>query len=1106
MRLLLAGSVLASLVFLPGCSSKDDPIAVARVAATRGDLVGGTRALGEVGDIVVENDQIRIVIQNEQFSRGFGVYGGSLIDADLRRTDDFGDSLGGVGHDQFAELFPAFFFQATAVDAVKILNDGSNGEPARVEASGTVGSFLEMLATFNRAAIGSHEKFLEGDSEQRIAYATVYEVAPGARHVKLTFKVTNITEEFPLEFPSPAGAGLLRGLQIPVDGFTLPIGDVALYGKTNKVFLPGIGFNLRFGIDDAYKTSPGLPALPGVVTDFIASRGEHISYGLMVDNIENSYVYNKREAYERPDQPVSKSSLLVPFIASGFLGVFHAEAPPVLEPGETFEVVKYFVLGTGDVGSLLDEMLAIRGDPAGSFGGQVFDEISGGAAGHDDAYVVVYQHLADDYRRIYSQYDLRGEGFFQGRLPPGDYSARVAGEGRPLSDFVDFTVKKDGETAVQLVAQTGADVVVTLIDEHGARVPGKASAVGTYSKEDAGKNPREFLYDLAAGQHHMATDQVPDVASKPATLRYLEAWAYAGGDGVAHLRLRPGTYNIVSSRGPEYGTVEERITVKAGQTVALSHAPPRVVDTTGWIAADLHLHSIGSIDSGMSVEDRVVAVAAEGVEYAVSTDHNFVTDFAPAIERMGLSDWLNSAIGLEATTLESGHFNGYPLRYDVASVTHGSFDWPQRPPDDLFADIRALGFFGPEDTIVQVNHPRDTLLGYFQQYNRNTLTMEEQPLDFFGRFLAPQNEAFCLPATAESECPTTFSFKFDAIELLNGKLFWQIRHYRIPDPLPEGEKPEDIPPAGTLLLDADANPPEVAFPGVIDDWFNLLNRGYRHLGTGTSDTHSGDDEAGYFRTMIFTGEDVPRQVSERDFVDGMKSGHIVATNGPVIDLWVNGQPMGSEVMDLDGMVEVRVKAQAARWVGLDQLNVYRNGVKVHTWRVDDAQAGFDETIELPLAEGEDGMNDTWFLVEGIGFTNMFPVVRPNEVPPLQLSAALEAVAGPIGIGGGDYGVLQPEQIFPVTAYAITNPVWVKAADRDWEAPGVVPIAELKAADQYSGFQHHHEKSGLTAPREVRPVARVEKLRERPAVLPFQRDPNNLYDIRHIFSAYSGHGH
>ena len=1107
MRLLLAGTVLAALAILPACSSKDEPTAAARVAATRADLVGGTRALGEVGDIVVENDKIRIVIQNEKFSRGFGVYGGSLIDADLRRTDDFGDALGGVGHDQFAELFPAFFFQATAVDKVTILNDGSDGAPARVEASGTLGSFLELLATFNRAAIGSHENFIDGTTTQRIAYSTVYEVAPGARHVKLTFTIKNISQG-ELQFPSPAGVSLFGALGIDPTGFTLPIGDVALYGKTNSVFLPGVGFNLRFGIDDAYNNSPGLPAFPGIVTDFVASRGKHISYGLMVDNIENSYVYNKRDVYGRPDQPVTKSSMLVPFIASGFLAVFHAEAPPALPAGESFEVVKYFVLGTGDVGSLVDEMIAIRGDAAGTFGGQVFDEVTGSPAGHDDAYVLVYQRLDDDFRRIYSQYDLRGDGLFQGRLPPGDYSARVAGEGRPIGDFVDFTVKKDGETPVRLVARTGAEVVVTLVDAHGARVPGKASAVGTHDEvQPKGvEGPRLFLQDLTAGEHHRASDQVIDKADDPETRRYLEAWAYAGGDGVAHMHLRPGDYTIVSSRGPEFGTVSEVVTVKAGQTVALSHAPARVVDSTGWIAADLHLHSIGSIDSGMTVEERVVAVAAEGVEYAVSTDHNFITDFAPAIEHMGLSDWLNSSIGLEATTLESGHFNGYPLRYDVTSVTHGSFDWPERPPDELFAEIRALGLFGPEETIVQVNHPRDTILGYFQQYNRNSLTMDENALDFIGGFLAPRNAAFCQPDSPPRGCTTTFSFDFDAIELLNGKLFWQIRHYRIPDPLPEGEIPEDLPPAGTILLDADASPPDVAFPGVIDDWFNLLNLGHRHLGTGTSDTHSGDDEAGYFRTMIHTGEDTPRQVSDRLFVDSMRSHRIVATNGPLIDLWANGQPMGSEVLDTDGMVELRVTAQAAEWVGLSQLNVYRNGVKVHTWRVEDPEAGFDETIDLPLAPSGDGVADSWFVVEGVGFESMFPVVRPNEVPPLQLSAALSAVAGPIGIGGGDYGDLGPVQVFPVTAYAITNPVWVKAADREWRAPGVVPIAELQAADQYSGFPHHHEKSGLRAPRATRPVARVEKLRETPELLPFQRDPNNLYDIRHIFSAYGSHGH
>ena len=1090
---------LIALLVLPGCSSDEDAMSSARVAATRGDLVGGQRALGEVGDIVMENDAIRVVIQGPEFSRGFGVYGGSLIDADLRRTDAFGDSKGGVGHDGFAELFPAFFFQATAVDEVKILSDGSDGTPARVEASGTVGNFLEMLATFNRLAIGSHQQALDPGSEQQIAYSTVYEVAPGARHVKLTFKVTNVSRA-DLEFPSSAGGALLGSFGIPQEGFTLPIGDIALYGKTNQVFLPGIGFDLRFGIDDAYKTSPGLPAFPGVVTDFIASRGEHISYGLMVDNIENNYVWNKRDVYGDPR--ISKSSMLVPFIASGFLGVFHAEAPPKLPVGESFEVVKYFVLGTGDVGSLLDEMLAIRGDPAGEFGGQVFDALTGSAAGHDDAYVLVYQRSGDD-RRIYSQYDLRADGHFAGKLPPDTYSARAVGDGRPLGKFVDFEVRADEQTAVSLLAETGGQVVVTLVDEHGSRVPGKASAVGQYATKFAGKDPRTFLYDLQTGQHHLTTDQEPDDADDPTTLRYLEAWGFAGGNGVTTLHVRPGTYTVVSSRGPEYGTVEERVTVKAGETVTLAHAPARAVDTPGWIASDLHLHSIGSIDSGMSIDDRVVAVAAEGVEYAVSTDHNFVTDFAPAIERQGLSDWLTSSIGLEATTLESGHFNGYPLRYDVARVTHGSFDWPQRPPDELFAEIRALGRFGPEDTIVQVNHPRDTLLGYFQQYGRNGLTFDQNPTGLIDKFLAPQNKAFCKDPTAQ-DCETTFSFDFDAIELLNGKLFWQIRHYRVPDPLPGGELPENIPPTGTILVD-DSTPPEVAFPGVIDDWFNLLNLGYRHLGTGTSDTHSGDDEAGYFRTMIHTGEDRPRRVDERAFVDGLKAGRVVATNGPIIDLWVNGEPMGSEVTDDDGMVDVRVTAKAAAWVGLDRVNLYRGGVKVKTWTVEDAEAGIDETIEVPLAMAGDEMTDAWFLVEAIGYKNMFPVVRPNEVPPLQLSAALEAVAGPLGLGGGDYGALGPVQIFPVTSYAISNPVWVKTGG-EWRPPGVVPIAVLDGADQASGFPHHQQKSAL-GPEAVRYIGRVEKVRDVPDVLPFQRDKNNLYDVRHIFAAYGGgHGH
>ena len=94
----------------------------------RGQLIGGgPRALGDVGDYMLDNDRIRVVVQNAGYSRGFGVYGGGIIDADLRRFDEQGrnESNRRGGHDIFAEMFPSFFFQAVACDKVEVLSDGA---------------------------------------------------------------------------------------------------------------------------------------------------------------------------------------------------------------------------------------------------------------------------------------------------------------------------------------------------------------------------------------------------------------------------------------------------------------------------------------------------------------------------------------------------------------------------------------------------------------------------------------------------------------------------------------------------------------------------------------------------------------------------------------------------------------------------------------------------------------------------------------------------------------------------------------------------------------------------------------------------------------------
>jgi hypothetical protein len=165
-------ALLAAVPVLVRCSNEARPLASASVVTHRSQLVGGDRALGDVGDFLLENDQIRVVIQQAGYSKGFGVYGGSMIDADLRRPIEQGGSGNGVGRDALGELFPAFFLQAVKVDAVEIVDDGSRGGAARVRTRGYAGDFLELAAVLNRAATGSNKSAFDAKSAPRLEYST----------------------------------------------------------------------------------------------------------------------------------------------------------------------------------------------------------------------------------------------------------------------------------------------------------------------------------------------------------------------------------------------------------------------------------------------------------------------------------------------------------------------------------------------------------------------------------------------------------------------------------------------------------------------------------------------------------------------------------------------------------------------------------------------------------------------------------------------------------------------------------------------------------------------------------------------------------------------
>jgi hypothetical protein len=1062
---LSTAALTAALVLLPNACTPSGKRARAFQITQRDQLIGGPRALGEVGDWMLENDKIRVIIQDTGFSRGFGVYGGGLIDADLVRHDDQGgDSVGGGGKDNFGEMFTALFLEG--MEPVEVPDPNNRGEklpPIEITSVGDNGvaeltvrakgsDFLGLTYNINNALLG----------DDQLLYTTKYRLEPGKSFVEVVTTVQNL---LPTEIDLP---GSFAGIEIPA-----PTLDVMLFGDGNEVFVPlEAGFDLRYRLEDIYAGGGfELPAFPGLTPEFLASRGPDVSYGLVGDpEADSGYVHGLSDSYPGAKQ----HTLLVPFLAQAFTGVFSARPPAVIagndgsEGGaDEFSWRRFFVIGSGDIASISDTVYDLLGDETGRMTGRVLEDDAAQPAGGSS--VVITD--ADDVAKV-TQCDVDNDGRFGANLRPGTYHARVVIDGREPREPKRFTIEAGGTVFVDLRVARQAYISVSVVEDGVGPVPAKALAVGVADEAFSGRDPKTWLYDLSIGEHARFTDLVPDT-DDPLTRRYIEADGYTR-NGSVRLKVRPGTYTVFVNRGLEYSREEHEVTVGAGETVQVNATVRREVQTPGYIGADFHLHTENSLDSGNYVEDAVNAYAGEGLEFVVPTDHNFVTDLAPVIGAENLEDFLNTSIGLELTTLDRGHFNGWPLekgdggidRTDsenidtIGSRTYGSFEWALQTPDEIFDALRARGEKLPDgntsDVIVQVNHPRSPVLGYFDDYglDQDTLITQDQGL------LSPP------PDAAPQFAPEVFSFNFDAMEVLNGKSFEELRNFRVPEGLPvDPDLGQPLDPASCCPLTpgeiyfergafdcdeeerdcsctaADAQsqidagecePLGLAFPGNVEDWFQLLNAGKRVVATGNSDSHGGlKEEPGFPRTYVGVERDDPRGVDGQDIVAGFKRGDIMITYGPFITATATSSAgevgMGGTVDASGGEVTLSVNVQSASWVDVDQVVVYLNGVEVE--REDIPESG---DLSFTLNPAQDG----FIVVEASGDGSLFPSVTPREFPSLQFDDVLDSIGGSFGLGAG--GGLQPGLEFFVAAIGFTNPIYVDA-DGDGE---VTPAREL----------------------------------------------------------------
>ncbi|MBI4585604.1 MAG: PHP domain-containing protein [Planctomycetes bacterium] len=168
-------------------------------------------------------------------------------------------------------------------------------------------------------------------------------------------------------------------------------------------------------------------------------------------------------------------------------------------------------------------------------------------------------------------------------------------------------------------------------------------------------------------------------------------------DGKAEFKLAPGKYLLYATRGFEYGLARAALDLHPKSREAVKLTIEREVDTTGWLAADTHIHTRTYSGHGdATVEERVVTIAGEGVEIAVATDHDHHTDYQPAAREVGVAERFFSIVGNEFTTA-IGHFNAFPIDPDAKPAKHDHKDWVK-----LLQGLRA----SPGVRVVIINHPR----------------------------------------------------------------------------------------------------------------------------------------------------------------------------------------------------------------------------------------------------------------------------------------------------------------------------------------------------------------------------------------------------------------
>jgi hypothetical protein len=642
---------------------------------------------------------------------------------------------------------------------------------------------------------------------------------------------------------------------------SLAEGDLLLFGSVNKMFSPEVGFG-------DLQANP--PSLIATAADPEEAR-RRVSYGFASTH----------------------GPLTLPVAVEGATGGV-GNTVFTLVAGESTVFERLFTVGR-DLSSAMEPLLEGLGKPYAVVAGRVTD----GAGAPVELAAVVAVASASSPASSAALTDA--DGNYRLVVAPGTYTLETAKAGYLRGSGDGGTLADGDETTVDLALGTSGSVTLDIRDDIGP-CPAKVTLYGLDVE-----SPDRRVGPIRGEWENMGAHRVLMTAN-----------------GAGTYPVKPGTYRAVATRGPEFGFVEQGIVVPPDGSVTLAATFERLLDTTGWMGGDFHIHTLNSPDGSVSVCERVTEAAAEGLDIAVSTDHEGFTDYRPCVESLGLEPFLWTMIGDEVTNMGTGgHRNAYPMPYDPARVLE---HWgPQYWADPEVLSAQALNDkIHAESTnpIIQMNHPRSTD-SYFNWSMFNPVTGE---VGRTGEELATGWQAM--------EGSNGSSFPFDDVALLT-----------------PGREAE--------LSDLAVDGPRGDVP-IWADYLAFLRMGTPIAAMGTSDVHGWNEGTGYARSYLLVNQDDPATLTESDVTTAVRGQRVVVSNGVFLRVTTEGiEAMGAgDIVPLVGTdVELYVEAQAIPDFDLSYLYVFANGRPLYLRRdasaivAEDTAAG-GGTLELALVPGD----------------------------------------------------------------------------------------------------------------------------------------------------------